>query len=135
MKTIIQRSRQWGLQLGYIICILNHDLVQLVNIVNGHILTLVQIWLTSKKDKDIPIQSFFSFHIEKWYLYNYFGTTFSLILTLCFYYLSSFFSHSIVFDQRKERTTRLSQRLYQNSCSNITTLSHLRCEQGQLYTK
>jgi len=56
MKMIIQRSRQWGLQLGYIICILNHNFVQFINIVNGHILTLVQIWLTSKEDKDIPIQ-------------------------------------------------------------------------------
>jgi hypothetical protein len=35
------------------------------------------------------------------------------------------FSLSIVFDQLEERTTRLSQKLYQNSCSNIVTLKKI----------
>jgi len=61
------------------------------------------------------------FTLEKWYLYNHFGTTFvqlSLSYSHYVFILSLPFSLSIVFDQWKERTTRL----YQSSCSNITTL-------------
>ena len=61
----------------------------------------------------------------KWYLYNHFYTTFVQLSISYSHYLltlSLSFSLSIVFDQWEERTTRLSQKLYQNGCSNIITL-------------
>jgi len=52
-------------------------------------------------------------------------TTIFVQLSLSYSYylliLSLPFSLSIVFDQREKRTTRLFQKLYQNSCLNIIT--------------
>jgi len=59
-------------------------------------------------------------------LYNYFDTTFvQLSLSYSHYLLilSLTFSFSIVFDQSKKRTTRLSKKLYQNNCSNIISIN------------
>jgi len=40
---------------------------------------------------------------EKWYLYNHFVTTFSLILTLYFYFLSVFFSLHCFWPMKREK--------------------------------
>ena len=54
---------------------------------------------------------------EKWYLYNQFMTTFSLILTLYSYPLSTFFSLHWFWQIEREKKEVVS-----HGCSNITTL-------------
>jgi len=63
---------------------------------------------------------------EKWYLYNYFVTTFrqfSLLYSHYHFIISLPFSLSIVFNQWKEREKKFSPKVVSNGCSNITALS------------